>query len=198
VASVEVDEDVFEDQVITDLDAFIAANKENNTDNDKTNDVVAKIRLTTIPVNVYKFCDINLMHFQPRETVIIASLISGFECVGKVTVIQDATYEQGAGYDVRQREYKAGGWNGRPGIYRVSELNGVASSGFRYFSENNEKYHRVNLTYDQFSIGGWQEFLNNLATEIYFPQTATAALVSFLGVLEAILPSGFKSQVGLF
>lgn len=184
--------------VIADLDTFIATNKTVNTDDDFTNDVVAKIRLTTQPLNVYRFCDINLMYFKPRETVLIASLTAGFDCAGTVTVVQDVTFEQGSGYDVRQREYKAGGWNGRPGPYRVSELNGVASSGFRYFSETTKKYHRVNLTYDLFSIGGWQEFLNNVATEIYFEEADVAALTDFLGVLEAVLPTGFESQISKF
>lgn len=184
--------------VITDLDSFIATNKTVNTDDDSTNDVVAKIRLTTQPLNVYRFCDINLMYFKPRETVLITSLTAGFECSGTVTVVQDVAYEQGSGYDVRQREYKAGGWNGKPGPYRVSELNGVASSGFRYFSDTNTKYNRVNLTYDQFSIGGWQEYLNNLATEVYFPVGAEAELKDFLTILEAAIPTGFESQVSKF
>jgi len=192
--------DPTDNSVIDDLDAFIEENKATNTDDDLTNDVVAKIRLTAMPLNIFRFCDINLLYFKSRETVIITSLTAGFECNGKVEVIQDTTYEQGSGYDVRQREYKAGGWNGRPGPYRVSEATGTASSnsGFKYFSETNEKYNRVNLTYDQFSIAGWQEHLNNVATEIYFPESETSELVDFIKLLEQILPSGFESQVSKF
>ena len=160
--------------------------------------VTPGIRVTTNPLAVNEFCNINTLYFKPRETVMIVSLTSGFDCGGIVEVIQDVAYEQGSGYDVRQREYKAGGWNGKPGPYRVSELNGVASSGFRYFSETTKKYHRVNLTYDLFSIGGWQEFLNNVATEIYFEEADVAGLTDFLGVLEAVLPTGFESQISKF
>lgn len=160
--------------------------------------VTPGIRVTTNPLAVNEFCNINTLYFKPRETVMIVSLTSGFDCGGIVEVIQDVVYEQGSGYDVRQREYKAGGWNGKPGPYRVSELNGVASNGFRYFSDADTKYNRVNLTYDQFSIGGWQEYLNNLATEVYFPVGAEVEVVKFLTVLEAMLPAGFESQTSKF
>ena len=160
--------------------------------------VTPGIRVTTNPLAVNEFCNINTLYLKPRETVMIVSLTSGFDCGGIVEVIQDVVYEQGSGYDVRQREYKAGGWNGKPGPYRVSELNGVASNGFKYFSDTDTKYNRVNLTYDQFSIGGWQEYLNNLATEIYFPVTTEAEVIKFLTVLEAMLPAGFESQVSKF
>lgn len=190
--------DPTDDTPIADMDVFINDNKVVNTDGDTTNDVVAKISLTTVPLNVYRFCDINLMHFKPRETVMIVSLTAGFECSGTVEVIQDVAFEQGAGYDVKQREYKAGGWNGKPGPYRVSEVTGTAKNNFRYFADTSEKYHRINLTYDQFSIGGWQEYLNNLATEIYFPESKKTEVAAFIGVLEAILPSGFESQAAKF
>ena len=160
--------------------------------------VTPGIRVTTNPLAVNEFCNINTLYLKPRETVMIVSLTSGFDCGGIVEVIQDVVYEQGSGYDVRQREYKAGGWNGKPGPYRVSELNGVASNGFRYFSDADTKYNRVNLTYDQFSIGGWQEYLNNLATEVYFPVGAEAEVIKFLTVLEAMLPAGFESQTSKF
>ena len=160
--------------------------------------VTPGIRVTTNPLAVNEFCNINTLYLKPRETVMIVSLTSGFDCGGIVEVIQDVAFEQGSGYDVRQREYKAGGWNGKPGPYRVSELNGVASNGFRYFSDTDTKYNRVNLTYDQFSIGGWQEYLNNLATEVYFPVGTEAEVIKFLTVLEAMLPTGFESQVSKF
>ena len=160
--------------------------------------VTPGIRVTTNPLAVSEFCNINTLYLKPRETVMIVSLTSGFDCGGIVEVIQDVVYEQGSGYDVRQREYKAGGWNGKPGPYRVSELNGVASNGFRYFSDADTKYNRVNLTYDQFSIGGWQEYLNNLATEVYFPVGTEVEVVKFLTVLEAMLPAGFESQTSKF
>ena len=160
--------------------------------------VTPGIRVTTNSLAVNEFCNINTLYLKPRETVMIVSLTSGFDCGGTVEVIQDVAYEQGSGYDVRQREYKAGGWNGKPGPYRVSELNGVASNGFKYFSDTDTKYNRVNLTYDQFSIGGWQEYLNNLATEIYFPVGTEAGLKDFLAILEAAIPTGFESQVSKF
>ena len=162
--------------------------------------IVPGIRVITNPLAVNEFCSINTTYFKPRETVMIVSLTSGFDCGGIVEVIQDVAYEQGSGYDVRQREYIAGGWNGKPGPYRVSELTGTASvnPGFKYFADVNVKYNRINLSYDQSSLGGWQNYLNNLATEIYFPVTTEVEVVKFLTVLEAVLPTGFESQVSKF
>ena len=162
--------------------------------------VVPGIRVITNPLAVNEFCSINTTYFKPRETVMIVSLTSGFDCGGIVEVTQDVAYEQGSGYDVKQREYIAGGWNGKPGPYRVSELTGTASvnPGFRYFADVDVKYNRINLSYDQSSLGGWQNYLNNLATEIYFPVTTEVEVVKFLTVLEAVLPTGFESQVSKF
>ena len=158
--------------------------------------VTPGIRVTTNPLAVNEFCSINTLYFKPRETVMIVS--PDFDCV--VEVIQDVVYEQGSGYDVLQREYAASGWNGKPGPYKVSELTGTASvnPGFRYLANANVKYNRINLSYDQSSLGGWQNYLNNLATEIYFPVATEAEVVKFLTVLEAMLPAGFESQVSKF
>lgn len=186
--------------VITDMDAFIAAHSAVNTDDDPTNDVVARLRLTTIPLEIQNFCDINLLYYNPRETVVVVSLIDGFECSGTVTVIQDPIFEEGSGYDVRKREFFAGGWNGRPGPYRVSTANNTASSnpGFTYFSEIDVNYDRINLTYDLSSFSGFSEYINHLATEVYFP-TGTSLVpgvaLSFATLLDQLLPR-FAPQAG--
>lgn len=183
-----------DNSVITDLDTFITTNKAVNIDNDKTNDKVAKIRLTTQPLQVYRFLDINLKYYKPRETVMLATLIADFEGKGTVTVTQEPVFEQGSGYDVRMREYKAMGWEGSP--YKVSEVTNTAIGDFNYLSDVATKYHRINLTYDQSSIGGWQEYLNNLATEIYFPVSNKVEADKLIAVLDKFVSTGIKGQTG--
>ena len=180
--------------VVTDIDAFIAANATVNSDDDSTNDVCLKLRLTTVPLKIKQFCSINAHYFNPRETTITVSLIDGFSCNGKVTVTQDAVHEEGNGYDIKQREYKAGGWNGRPGPYRVSETTLLPSEGFLYFADQNVKYDRIALEYQNEATGGWLDYKNDLATEIAVPATDTVTRDSLLGVIDKIVnPLGFDN-----
>lgn len=173
--------------VIADMDAFIATNEATNTDDDKTNDVCAKIRLTTVPLKINAFCSINLKYYKPRVTTMIASFVEGFSCGATITETQTAAAEEGAGYDVKQKEFKAGGWNGRPGPYRTLGFTGVANEGFEYFAETNVKYDQIALAYDHKATGGWLDYVNDLATEIAIPAEDTSTRDSLLGVLDAIV-----------
>ena len=104
--------------VFTDIDAYAA---------DAANaDKVPGLRITVNGIAVNKFCNINTRYYNPRQTVIIPSLVSGFGCTGVVTTTQQAVSEEGNGYDVKQKEYHAGGWNGRPGPYKASTVVGLA------------------------------------------------------------------------
>lgn len=144
------------------------------------------IRLTGQTEAINAYCSINMKYYNPRGTDLLVSLPTGFECNGKVTVTQELTYSEGAGYDVRALEYVAGGWNGKPGPYRVSELNGVAREGFQYFASTSVNYHLLSLTYDFMSVGGWQEYLNNLETIVAIPCADTTTLQGLVAVLDAI------------
>ncbi len=93
------------------------------------------IKVTTNPVAINQYCDINTKYYNPRQTLIIASAI-GESCPNfSIGVLQEAVDEQGAGYDIAQKEYHAGGWNGRPGPYRASSAVGLALPGFKYFAD---------------------------------------------------------------
>lgn len=165
--------------VIPDLDAWAAlpANA----------DKCPGIRITANGLAVNKFCSINTKYYNPRQTVIIPSLIEGFNCTGKVTVTQQAVAEEGNGYDVKQKEYHAGGWNGRPGPYRASTATGLASDGFNYFADSTKTYDQVQLIYDQFSTAGWGEYLNNLLTIVAIPETDTTTRDSFIAAIDTIV-----------
>lgn len=96
------------------------------------------------------------------------SLIDGFSgyALGTVTKTVDAVASSGLGYDIKQKEYFAGGWNGRPGPYRVLQTTNLAMGGFVYNAVDANEYDVFSLTYDQFSTSGWLEYLNNLQTTI--------------------------------
>ena len=173
------------DEVVTDYDAFVAANLTVNTDSDPANDVKLGIRITSIPQKINKYMGIDTKYFHMRETFLVPSKLIGFECNGEFSVKQTAKVTQGLGYDIQYLEYLAGGWNGNPGPYRTYQVNGLAKP-ITYVAETNTQYGILALTYDQFSIGGWLEYLNNEASIIAIPQTDSVTRASLLGVIDKL------------
>ena len=171
--------------VVTDYDAFVAANLVVNTDADPTNDVKLGVRITSIPQKINKYMGIDTKYFHMRETFLVPSKLIGFECNGKFSVKQTAKVTQGLGYDIQYLEYLAGGWNGNPGPYRTYKVNGLAKP-ITYVAETNTQYGILALTYDQFSIGGWLEYLNNEASIIAIPQADSITRASLLGVIDKL------------
>ena len=173
------------DAVVTDYDAFVAANLAVNTDSDLTNDVKLGVRITSIPQKINKYMGIDTKYFHMRETFLVPSKLIGFECNGEFSVKQTAKVTQGLGYDIQYLEYLAGGWNGNPGPYRTYKVNGLAKP-ITYIAETNTQYGILALTYDQFSVGGWLEYLNNEASIIAIPQADSVTRASLLGVIDKL------------
>jgi hypothetical protein len=129
------------------------------------------LRFTSSPMAIESYCNINLKYFQPRGTDIIVSLTqgSGFDCSGALSVVQELAFEQGRGYDLKELEYQAGGWNGKPGVYRVSTLAGVAVGNYDSFADAAGHYVQINLGYLNKAQAGWQQYESPLETIIAFP-----------------------------
>lgn len=158
---------------------------------DSSDFLYTDLEFTTNPLKVQNFCNINLGYKFPRETVVIATKVMGFECTGTIEVTQKAAFEEGSGYDVKQLEYMALGWDESP--YRLSTLNGVAFDR-DYNAVATEKYDQFALTYDQFSVGAWLEYLNNEATIIAVPATSTVTRNALVTILDLLLaPNGFDA-----
>ena len=173
------------DAVVSDYDAFVTANLAVNTDSDPANDVKLGVRITSIPQKINKYMGIDTKYFHMRETFLVPSKLIGFECNGEFSVKQTAKVTQGLGYDIQYLEYLAGGWNGNPGPYRTYRVNGLAKP-ITYVAETNTQYGILALTYDQFSIGGWLEYLNNEASIIAIPQADSVTRASLLGVIDKL------------
>ena len=171
--------------VVTDYDAFVTANLAVNTDSNPTNDVKLGVRLTSVPQKINKYMGIDTKYFHMRETFLVPSKLIGFECNGKFSVKQTAKVTQGLGYDIQYLEYLAGGWNGNTGPYRTYKVNGLAKP-ITYVAETNTQYGILALTYDQFSVGGWLEYLNNEASIIAIPQADSITRASLLGVIDKL------------
>lgn len=175
------------------IDAIMAYNA---TQTDPANFVYTDLEITTVTQKIKAFCDVNLEYFYPRETVAIVTkltgeLASGFNCTGEVEVTQQAVFEEGAAYDVKQKEYHAKGWD--ESKYRVSNLYGLADPKI-YLTVDGEVYDQISLTYDQFSVGAWEEYLSNGATCIAIPAADTVTRDGLLAILDGIItPQGFDT-----
>ena len=149
--------------------------------------ICPSIRLVSEPAAIANYCNINLKYYASRETFLIVSTIEGFDCGVIVTTNQQLTYEQGSGYDIAQLEYTSGGWNGKPGPYRVGTLVGTDFGNFQNLASRTGHYNVINLGYDQYSVGGWQEYRNNLSTIIAIPCADTTTSAQLLAVLDLIV-----------
>lgn len=171
-----------------DLEALMAFNA---AQADVADFVYTDLEIETVTQALRTFGDLNLNYFYPRETVVIASKIEGFKCNGTLTTTQTAVFEEGNGYDIKQLEYVAKGFKESP--YRLSTLNGVADPKV-YNTVATEKYDQIALTYDQFSIGAWLEYYNNLATIIAIPEASTVTRQSIITILDRLVaPAGLDA-----
>ena len=156
-----------------DPDGVVTATQVVPTDCDGTT-LDGKLILTVNAQALEQFCNINLNYFSPRQTEIIVTPISGFA----PTVITTAmVYEQGSGYDVKQMEYEAGGFNGKPGPYRIY-ADGLAKTGFKFYASDSGTYAVANISYDQASISGWRGDVSFERTVIASTKTICDAVVT--------------------
>lgn len=187
--TVSQDYDAGEALTSDDLDAIVEA----NTGQPSGDQIATGFRVTTENLGFSDFDTIKMGYYNTRGTVLITSLTEGFKCTGKVNTTQELVFAEGVGYDLKQKEYFAGGWNGRPGPYRVNSVTGLARDGeFMYQVNGNANYDVVALTYDHEAISGWRSFESHLATEIAFETTdggATTGRDSFLIVIDRLVAS---------
>lgn len=154
------------------------------------------ITMSTNPTAEYSFAgDIPIKYWQVRGTVAIVSLVEGFVCNGTATVTQQLVYEEGSGYDLKEKEYIAGGWNGKPGPYRVSALLGIQRNGFEYFANQASNYHQITLTYDMQSQSNFEKYQANLQTIVGIPCADTTTLTGLIAILDHIFPQ-FPANAG--
>lgn len=176
-----------------DLDAVMAFNA---AQADPADYVYTDLEITTVSQKINAFCDVNLGYFYPRQTIALMSKISGdhqgFKCTGSVEVSQEAVFEQGAGYDIKQQEYEAKGWSESP--YRVSTLNGVADYKI-YNADQSANYDQIALMYDEHSKNAWLDYMHGEATYIAVPTADATTKAALLTILNAQVASqGLAAQ----
>lgn len=129
----------------------------------------------SIPVKYFK---------QGTDFTVSTVLDAGFNCNSTITTITEAQFPEGKGLDLAQLEYVAAGHNGS--IYRQSALLGLEKGDMESIVVKATNYNVVSLTYDQLSVAGWDEHLNNLETIIAIPCADTTTLTGLATVLDLI------------
>jgi len=173
---------------LADIDTIMAYNA---TQTDVEDYVFTDLEIETVTQAINNFCNVNTNYFYPRETVIIPTLVGNFRCNGTLEITQEAAFEEGNGYDIKQLEYEANGWT--QGHYRVSSLLGLAQD--RTFNADvREKYDQFALTHDQYSQGAWLEYFANQATLLAIPAEDTTTRDEIVAILDALTsPLGFDA-----
>lgn len=115
-----------------------------------------------------------------------ASLVEGFTCTGLVTVTTNLQYSEGSGYDVKQLEYVAGGWNGKPGPYRVSLTTNLPVDGYEYLSSESSNYNLLIFKHGQSSSSGFMNYDADLETIVAIPCADGTTLTGLTAVLDLI------------
>ena len=155
----------------------------NATQTNPANFVYTDLEIETVSQTIQDFSAVSLNYMYPRQTVAILTKVGDFKCTGSVETTQTAVFEEGAGIDVKQLEYKTKGWTEGP--YRVSTVNGVADNRI-FITDANAKYDVFALTYDQFSLGGWLEYFHNQASIIAIPTADTVTRNGLAAILDKV------------
>lgn len=152
-------------------------------------EVYADFSLTSVPLKVGNFCQVNLGYHKLLETVLIVSLVEGFTSSGTTVVSQYPVFEEGSANNIMQKEYHASGWTGS-GPYKLSEVTGTAKGDITYFAVAGTAYDQFILEYNQRSESGWKEYDNALSTVIAIPEANTVTRASVATLLDVIFAGG--------
>lgn len=151
------------------------------------------VRITTAQNAKKSYSQINLMYDNSRQNFLNVSFATGFNCNGTITKSVTGLAEQGSGYDLAQLEYQAGGWNGRPGPYRVSSLVNMPIGDYTTYVDKSGKYVICVITHDHESKSGFKVYTNNLQTIVAIPCADTVTRTSFFTILDAIIAGKFEA-----
>lgn len=167
-----------------DIDALIAFNS-TALEADK---VFTDLQLTSVPLVLKNFNNVNLGFHKLAQTTLLVSLVDGFTLGGTLTNTQRLAYEEGSGNNIRQKEYHSSGWNGA-GPYVLSESTGTAKD-IDYLSVLNTKYDQFVVEYDFATQSGWKEYSNPVSTIFAVPATDTVTRNSLATLLDTIMATG--------
>lgn len=154
------------------------------------------IRVTVQPEALSSFCCINLNYSYPRATKINIHMGCGFECTGVVTETQEMVFEQGSGYDIAYDEYNAGGWNGRPGYYRINNFWGIpAGRDFSTYVDPLQTYTRIAIHGGSNNLSAWKTYHNLYAGFVAIPTADTITSLALVTILDGLMVSQLAEEI---
>lgn len=145
----------------------------------------ALLEVTIASTPLYNYSQINLNYLDPRQVNAYLSFVEGFGLDTTQADTQALVYEDGAGYDLQEKEYMALGWSGSP--YRVSELLGVSTIKKPYYTTTNGQYQVFALTYENEGIGGGLKYKSSGMTYVAVPTANTTALNSINALFHRLV-----------
>ena len=147
--------------------------------------VYTDLKLTSVPMSLNSFCQVNLNYHKLLETVVLVSLVEGFGCSGATTISQYPAFAEGTSDNVMQKEYHASGWQAS-GPYKLSEVTGTAKGDIEFLAVKGTNYDQFTMQYTQTSESGWLEYENTLSTVLAIPATETVTRGSVATMLNVL------------
>lgn len=168
--------------VITDVPAFIAANKVVNTDDDDTNDggklvlvIVGKVQATP------NYKDLEVNYIYPRGVRLNPVLLINEDTATAFTQDTELAFEIGAGYDLRAEEFECMSLYTNLNFYpQLSD--GIASNELVYQFENQKNYSTLTFEYASEKVeragdGDTKGFVICLGAEVGTPAVALLSTI---------------------
>lgn len=147
--------------------------------------VYTNLKLTSVPLSLNAFCQVNLNYHKLLETVLLVSLVEGFNCSGSTVISQYPAFAEGTSNNVMQKEYHASGWQ-KSGPYKLSEVTGTAKGDIEFLTVKGTNYDQFIMQYTQTSESGWLEYENTLSTILAVPATETVTRNSVATMLNVL------------
>ena len=149
------------------------------------NKVYTDLKLTSVPLSLNAFCQVNLNYHKLLETTLLVSLVEGFNCSGSTVVSQYPAFAEGTSDNVMQKEYHASGWQAS-GPYKLSDVTGTAKGDIEFLTVKGTNYDQFTMQYTQTSESGWLEYENTLSTVLAVPATETVTRGSVAAMLNVL------------
>ena len=147
--------------------------------------VYTNLKLTSVPLSLNAFCQVNLNYHKLLETTLLVSLVEGFNCSGSTVVSQYPAFAEGTSDNVMQKEYHASGWQAS-GPYKLSDVTGTAKGDIEFLAVKGTNYDQFTMQYTQTSESGWLEYENTLSTVLAVPATETVTRNSVAAMLDVL------------
>jgi hypothetical protein len=145
--------------------------------------LILKLVLTSKPIQIGQWAQVNLAFHKLIETVLIVSPLEDSNMCSYMTVSnQFPVMTEGSGANVMSKEYEAAGWNGA-GPYVVSDTTSTPIGNIEYLANQATNYHQFALEHEFKLNSGFGEYEEPHTTYFALPTGNTDAITSLRAML---------------